>query len=250
MALTPMHTIEELWKLHHPEKGYPSGVMAVPEPINGLAFFPGGYGLWGVSKERPLPAFPVGGIMIIGHDFHSEEGYRISLAMGGERLTLPTWRNLLKILEDTGIRPERCFFTNLYMGLRAGKTTTGPFPGAKDDEFVKHCLEFLLDQIQAQRPSLVISLGMQVPPALSVISPELESWGSGRGLRHIDKVGAVKHGVTFEKIEDYKTTVVALLHPSLRHANLRHRRYGNTSGSDAELAMLRDGIAATDVLKS
>ena len=59
-----------------------------------------------------------------------------------------------------------------------------------------------------------------------------------------------KHGVTFEKIEDYKTTVVALLHPSLRHANLRHRRYGNTSGSDAELAMLRDGIAATDVLKS
>ena len=238
-----MHPAEALWSRHHPPHGYPAGVLAVPEPIPGLAFFPGGYGLWGSAAGRPLPPFPVGGVMIVGHDFHSEAGYRESLRLGGERLTLPTWSNLVKLLAAAGIAPERCFFTNLYMGLRAGTATTGPFPGATDARFVTHCQHFLLEQLDAQRPALILTLGVHVPPVVGALSPELAPWATGKGLRHLDEVGAVRTDVGFPALGAYRTTAVALIHPSLRHASLRHRRHEGLTGADAELRMLRDGMA-------
>jgi hypothetical protein len=239
-----MHPAEALWSQHHPTAGYPADVLPVPEPIRGLAFFPGGYGLWGTRPDRPLPAFPVGGIMVLGHDFHSEVGYAASHRLGGERLTLPTWRNLLLLFAAVGIAPERCFFTNLYVGLRRGAATTGRFPGADDPQFVAHCQAFLLEQLRHQRPALVLTLGVHVPPVLGALSPELAPWAAGRGLRHLDAVGPVRRGVTFPGVECVRTTAVALIHPSLRAASLRHRRYGAAIGADAELAMLRDGLAA------
>jgi hypothetical protein len=239
-----MHPAKALWARHHPLSGYPANVLPVPEPISGLAFFPGGYGLWGMKQGHPLTAFPVGGIMVLGHDFHSESGYAESRRLGGERLTLPTWSNLLKLFEAAGVMPERCFFTNLYMGLRAGTATTGVFPGANDAKFVSHCQAFFLEQLRVQRPALVLTLGVHVPPVIGVLSPELAPWAAGRGLKHLDTVGPVQTGVTFRDVVDFQTTTVALIHPSLRHASLRHRWYGDAIGVDAELAMLRDGLLA------
>lgn len=239
-----MHPVQKLWDRHHPANGYPLGVEPVPEPISGLAFFPGGYGLWGAKAGNPLPSLPVGGIMVLGHDFHSREGYDRSRGLGGELTTMPTWRNLLKLLCEGGIAAEQCVFTNLYMGLRTGAATTGPFPGATDAAFVAHCREFLVEQLRAQRPALVLTLGIHVPPVLASMAPRLSRWGKGKGLKHLDAVGALQPGVSFFGIENYSTTVVALIHPSLRHASLRHRRYGEARGADAELMLLRDGLVS------
>lgn len=239
-----MHPSETLWKRHSPTRGYPSGVVSVPEPIPGLAFFPGGYGLWGAVKGRLLPPFPMGGVMVLGHDFHSETGYQASLAAGGEPLTLPTWSNLTKLLAAVGLPPERCFFTNLYMGLREGSATTGPFPGATDRAFVGHCTDFLLEQLRVQRPALVLTLGIQVPPVVGTLSPELAPWTEKKGIKHLDAVDPVRTNVLFRGVDDFRTTVVALIHPSLRHASLRHRRYKSAEGQEAELCMLRDGMPA------
>ena len=180
--------------------------------------------------------------MVLGHDFHSESGYQASRDAGGERLTLPTWRNLLKMLAAAGIRPETCFFTNVYMGLRAGTATTGPFPGAVDRGFVAHCQTFLCEQLRVQRPALVVTLGIHVPPLIGELSPELTSWTTRKGLKHLDANGPVRSDVSFSAIDGFRTTVVALIHPSLRHASLRHRRYKQTRGAEAELQMLRDGM--------
>jgi hypothetical protein len=218
-------------------------VVPVPEPITGLAFFPGGYGLWGSRADAPLPEFPVGGVMVLGHDFHSESGYSQSRDLGGERTTLPTWQNLLKLLREVGIPEERCFFTNLYMGLRAGTATTGIFPGSTDEAFVAHCRNFLLEQLCVQRPALVLTLGIHVPPVLGALSPQLESWTTGTGLKHLDAVGPVQSGVTFERIDGFATTVVALTHTSLRHASVRHRRYAGEEKHAAEVKMLRDALS-------
>jgi hypothetical protein len=180
--------------------------------------------------------------MVLGHDFHSESGYAESRAQGGERLTLPTWQNLLKLLREVGIAEERCFFTNLYMGLRAGKATTGIFPGSKDEAFVAHCRSFLLEQLRAQRPTLVLTLGIHVPPVIASLSPQLAAWSTGAGLKHLDAVGPVQSHVTFDGIDGFATTVVALTHTSLRHASVRHRRYGGEEKHAAEVKMLHDAM--------
>ena len=238
------HPIEELWSRHAPARGYPAGVVRVPRPIPGIAFFPGGFGLWRPDVAAPLPPVPFGGTMVLGHDFHSEVGYRASLERGCESPTQPTWRVLLKLFQGVGIDPIECFFTNVYMGLRAGKATTGPFPGAGDPEFVAHCLEFLREQLAAQRPSLVITLGVNVPPLLARLSDDLSGWAENVGIKPLDSGGPVRTGVRFGGIPSFGTTVVALLHPSMRHASIRLRRYRGLAGDDAEVAMLRDALEA------
>lgn len=236
------HPVVHLWSIHHPQHGYPAGVEPVPEPIRGLAFFPGGWGLWAVRPDGALPAMPIGGTMVLGHDFHSRSGYDESFRLGGERLTLPTWRNLLAVLHDADIPPESCFFTNLYMGLRSGDKTTGIFPGAADDRFRRHCQAFLLKQLSVQRPRLIITLGMQVPPVIAELSDQLTAWVTERGIRKVDNAGAVRTNVTFRRVSDFTTTVVAMLHPSLRHASLRHRTYRGLRAAEAERALLGDAV--------
>ena len=237
-----MHPSELLWQDHAPPMGYPQGVLPVPEPIVGTSFFPGGFGLWNPPASRPLPLFPVGGVMVLGHDFHSEAGYRASLARGYESPNQPTWRNLVALLDEAGIAPRDCFFTNVYMGLRAGVLTTGPFPGARSSEFVAHCRRFLARQVEAQRPRLILTLGVYAPQVLAPLSPELLAWTEGRGLKHLDGVGPVRTHVTFAHLPDFCSTVVALTHPCLRYASVGQRRYKGSEGVEAELQMLADAL--------
>jgi hypothetical protein len=237
-----MHLAEELWRRHPPLDGYPAGVLPVREPIPGIAFFPGGYGLWRPDRSKPLPPFPVGGVMVLGHDFHSEAGYEASLARGEEAESQPTWRQLKSLLAQVNIDLGRCFFTNVYLGLRAGSATTGAFPGARDPHFVEHCVAFLAEQIAAQQPKLILTLGINVPPLLGRLAPRLEAWTRRRGLKHLDSVGPVQTDVEFQCSPVVRSTVVALTHPSLRHAGVRHRRYRGEVGHAAEIAMLRDAL--------
>jgi hypothetical protein len=236
------HPVQALWARHHPPDGYPTGVLAVREPIPGIAFFPGGYGLWRHDTSRPLPPMPIGGIMVLGHDFHSECGYEASLARGRESASQPTWRQLRNLFDVVGIDPSQCFFTNIYMGLRAGVATTGPFPGRKDQRFVEHCRRFLAEQLRVQRPSLILTLGIYVPSFLGLLSSDLSVWTQGAGLKYLDRVGPVRTGVRFELEPTLVATVVALTHPSLRDASVRHRRYGGREGNAAELEMLREAL--------
>jgi uracil-DNA glycosylase len=242
-----MHPARTLWSEHQPLGGYPAGVVPVPEPITGTAFFPGGFGLWNPSGSPSLPPFPLGGVMVLGHDFHSEAGYQDSLERGRERETQPTWLTLVWVLRRAEIPLTDCFFTNVYMGLRKGSGTTGPFPGAADKVFVAHCRKFLIRQLDVQRPSLVITLGVYAPQILASVSPQLPSWADRPGLKNIDETGPVRIGVSVSGLEGFTTTVVALVHPSLRSANLRHRRYKEAVGDAAEMLMLRDACRGAGI---
>lgn len=236
------HPVNALWDTHHPASGYPAGVIPVAEPLPGLGFFPGGFGLWGTKKGARLPPFPVHGVMVLGHDFHSEAGYLRSQQLGGEPVTMPTWRNLLPLLDDAAIDRAHCFFTNFYMGLRAGSCATGPFPGASDPEFVVHCRRFLLRQIAQQQPALILTLGLWVPALLARISPNLEGWTAVRTIRDLDAAGPVQRTVKFPGVARYSTVVAALVHPCFRQATVRHRCFEGAVGAAAELAMLQRAL--------
>ena len=242
-----MHPAKQLWNELAEHADYPPGVLRVREAIRGTAFFPGGYGLVSTNSADDLPPFPFQGVMIVGHDFHSEQGYEKSLALGGEPESQPTWRNLLWILRKADLPPDRCFFTNFFMGLRRGSITTGPFPGAVSDTFVGYCRKFLLRQVSVQMPRLILTLGIQTPYFMSELSPELSDWRGGKGLKHLDARGALQRGVTFPSLPSYTTTVVALTHPCCWHASVRYRQFQDARGADAELKMLREAIKSAGV---
>jgi len=179
--------------------------------------------------------------MVLGHDFHSESGYQASLARGWEDAKQPTWHVLTWLLEGKTIALEDCFFTNFYMGLRAGSGTTGRFPGSTDPEFVERCQQFLKQQLALQRPRLVLTLGIWVPRLLAPLAPELEDWSTTRTFRDLDRSGPLRRDVS---LFAGRCTVAALTHPSLWHVSVRHRRHDGLSGKAAELALLESAVAA------
>jgi hypothetical protein len=75
------------------------------------SFFPGGRGY----KE---PAFPEAPVMLVGHNFDTEEGFRDSVRRGAEdHLGMNTWVNLIRyFLPEAHVEEGECFFTNFYLG--------------------------------------------------------------------------------------------------------------------------------------
>jgi hypothetical protein len=243
--------IETLWAGHHQVEPYPRGVAPVPQLIEGTAFFPGGRGLW--RPNPPLVDCEVisGGFMILGHDFHSEEGYRASLARGSESMLQPTWRNLLAFLQRAAIQPEICFFTNFYMGLREGSQTTGVFPGAADRTFRGRCLDFLRVQLATYRPQVVLTLGRFVPSLIAQLTPGLAQWAGSPSLQRIDTVGPFVRDVAVDVGgAPLHTSFAALTHPSLRHLSVARRRYRDRQGDAAEHAMVADACQTIRVYES
>jgi uracil-DNA glycosylase len=187
---------------------------------------------------------PVGGVMILGHDFHSEDGFEKSLALGtevpprGAGRVGPTWDNLLRLLDEATIPRDRCFYTNAYMGL------TGRFPGSLDPGFVERCRGFLRRQLAAQRPNLILTLGAWVPAFIAPLSPDLGGWSHARSLAEVDRVGGLVARVRFDDVGMQPCNVVALTHPSLRGPNVVRRRFRELTGHEAELAMVREALGS------
>jgi uracil-DNA glycosylase len=226
--------------------GYPEGLV-YEKPFEGIAFFPGGPGVYWDCDETKSHDIPAGGIMIVGNDFGHPLPERARQSCKGESGG-PTWRPLLEILRSGGIDPGECFFTNAYMGLRDGGKQEGCSPGMADAEFVARCQRFFLDQLKIQQPGLVIALGTYVPPFLAKLAPDsLKAWDGddlSRGVlfSKIDQ-SPIIHDVMFPGVLECRPTVVSLLHPSKRHLNLRHRKYKKLQAHEAEVGLLREAHA-------
>ena len=92
-----------------------------------------------------------------------------------------------------------------------------------------------------QKPRLILALGRFVTEFIAPLSPDdLAEWRKWRKWSGLDVSGPVKRvHFDFDDTGDYTTTVVALVHPSMRRSNLRWRRYRGRTGNEAELAMLK-----------
>ena len=250
------HPVEALFAALPAFEPFPGGVVGMTERIAGTAFFPGGAGLWDTDASRSWPPMPINGVMVLGQDFHSKAGFDKSLGLGSEvqidaaglaSSKVPTWLNLIRMLREFGIPPQRCFFTNVYMGLRAADETTGRFPGSKDPAFVDRCRMFFCRQLEAQQPMLILALGAWVPRFLAPLADQLADWKALDSFRAIDQAGPVRHAVMFRGSSAPQCSVVCLTHPSLRGPNVRRRTYRSLNGVAAEQAMVEDGIRQSGV---
>jgi len=242
------HQVLDLWEKLGAVAPYPDGVVAVPEMMNGRAFFPGGIGLIREPWSTDLPRWPMHGAFILGHDFDTVSGYRKSVSRGGESPRSPTWGTVSKVLTEANIDLSKCFFTNVYMGLRERGKNSGPFPGRNDQAYVDRCLDFLSHQFAAQLPSLVVVLGA---PAFSLLAGQLDGlrdWRAATRFADIDRLGPVREGVSLG--EGHKATVVSLVHPSYRRRNVGTRCYAGACGHEAELSMLRTAARASGLVQA
>lgn len=146
-------------------------------------------------------------------------------------LGCPTWRNLIKLFNESGIDLKDCFYSNVFIGLRETTSMTGRFPGFKDKSFVQRNVEFLSFQIETMKPASELLAKLS--------KPNLDSWKSG-GALSVPSIGLQKN----IRFNEHICTCVALEHTSLRHLNVKRRSYKNNRGehhgNTAEVEMLKD----------
>ena len=213
-----MHPVEELWAdlASLPETAYPAGTVPVREHIKGTAFFAGGPGLYVEDPDGPLPPFPFGGVMFVGHNLDAEEPFYARVtsgkAHGDRRWPMRTWANLYKLLDGAHLDPRECFFTNIYVGLLAGSNPVGAYPGAKDPTFTAWCAAFLDRQIALMRPRAIVPLG-----------------GASRLY-----FGWPDREPGTATVAEHTLRYVCLAHPSMHPANVKAR-----GGVDNEIERLR-----------
>ena len=165
---------------------YPRGVVKIPQPVDGTAFFAAGPGLY--CDQPPsiagFPPFPVGKTVFVGNNLDADGPYRERLASGvahGDRChPMRTWRGLYQLLDAAELDPHDCFFTNAYVGLVEGDKPTGRFPGASDPGFSAWCEDFLRLQIVTMKPAVLATIGADAATfRLARLTPDLAEWKHG-----------------------------------------------------------------------
>lgn len=237
------HPSHELFELVQQIDAFPNGVTSIPKQLQGSSFFTAGVGLLVDKCSTQLPKFPVGGIMILAHDWGTVRDFELYEKEDEERLTNPTWRNMLPFFERVGIRTRDCFFTNFFVGLRTDKSSVGVFPGAKDPVYVMTCQRLLAKQIDRQRPRLVLVLGAYVPKLIASMSDDLKPWERFDSFKAIDRQSLASFRNVNLRGSDHEFSVASLVHPCYRQRNARNRRWKNFEGDAAEVNLVKELLA-------
>ncbi len=237
MSEAAEHPVRTFRRLLASLSEYPPGVIPVPAYLSGTAFFSAAAGLIIDNAEGLLPPFPFGGVMFVGHNLDSETAFLQRLASGeahgGPERPMLTWRNLYRLLDAARLDAQECFFTNAFVGLKAGDDPTGRFPGADDPRFRSWCRHFLEDQIEVMRPRVIATLGNDARRFVATLAPDLSGWAAIR---------SPPPRVVTTRLGGEQAALVALLHPSGYHVSLGRRRYRDLTGLRAEAALLRDAL--------
>ena len=93
-------------------------------------------------------------------------------------------------------------------------------------------------KVKETKPKIIITLGKYAPVILANLSQnDLMSWKSAKTFK--DMNDGIKFNVKFG---NHKCTCVPLVHTCLRNSNVKHRRYKQFSGNDAEVMMLKEAL--------
>lgn len=202
---------------------YPPDTTDVKKRTEKTAFFPVGNGTYNQSESDSEID-----ILVLGQDFGTDEYTRSITDGNSEDATGPTWSNMIALFNHAGITPGRCFFSNVFMGLRTTDKMTGIYPGYKDNKHKNQNLEFLRFQIATIKPRAIITLG-KVPAEMlaQCTSPELDLWNGDHLVRDV------------KLSPELSCVCVSLVHPSMRKSNIGKRTYGELQGNEAEIEMLK-----------
>ena len=227
-----------------------AGMYNATATIPGMGFFPAAWG--GADPTSAIQGRP---IMVLGQDQDNMNGLAQSVRKGHETYS-PSWRNLLVLLENAGIAPEECFFTNFIMGVRwVSDRNTGPSPALAHPTFMRACAALFLEQLHIQQPRVIITLGMIPFQLLSLVSTDLRY--RAVGIKEFEAVDArglhINANVVFDDAHRTTTTVVPICHPC-QPQNGRRRPFRHTTQYTSEAGVLKyvldtsvSGVVTADV---
>lgn len=217
----------------------------IPRQIQGSSFFPAGVGLVRAAGE-PLPKLPVGGIMVLAHDWGTVKDFERYSERDAESLSNPTWKRLLSFFDSVEIERRDCFYTNFFVGLRSGSSSVGTFPGILDEAYVAECLSLVAEQVELQKPRLMLVLGAHVPRLLARGSEQLHQWVGFDTFKTLDREDA--SFVPRVRLQDgsHQFAAVSLVHPCYRQLTARHRRWRGYNGDRAEVELVKHALLSVE----
>lgn len=221
---------------------YPIQVKSVEGMLDQTGFFPGCRGLW---QQVPSDEFP--SILVLGHDFGNIKYYDDLVAGRQVDMAGNTFKNLITLFDEAGIKLSKCFFSNVIMGLRDTTDMTGKNPGNSDKLFMGKNLEFLAYQIETIKPKLIITMGQYATKMLGSLSiKDLKAWSDFKQWGDISKDGnsLIKENVN---INNHICSCVAIEHTSVNRLNVIGKKYNRVKiyeNYDAEVRMLEDVLAS------
>ncbi len=214
---------------------FPDGIEPIPKMINDTSFFPGGIGFFDSKQVYISPE-----ILILGQDFSNVEEHKKMLDGKIKDINSQTWKRMLLLLAEAGIDPNKCFYTNAFMGLRKEGSSVGKFIGFQYPGYLRNNDEFLKFQLDIIKPKLIIVMGKFAPLVLARLSTDLKPWESIQSFNDIDERKiALMESVNFG---NHCSTCCIIVHTSYRHLNVRSRKYKEFSGDDAEIELIKDAI--------
>jgi Uracil DNA glycosylase superfamily len=174
------HPVDYFWALtlQLSPVDYPPRVKPAPYHLEGTWGFSGGSGLYR-KPGAPLPPFPFGGIMFVGSNLNSVDGWKKAEDRGDpgdpDDPKMVYWRNMRKLLQLAEVDRTEAFLTNIFsVGLMEAESATSKFPD--EPSFHRWCRDFLAEQVRVMEPRLIVALGgdaqleLQVRPG-QVIPP-------------------------------------------------------------------------------
>jgi len=216
--------------------------------IKGFSFFPGGKGTFFNSYESSDKSEKISDkdYMILGNDWSTLKNYIIDI--DPNRLepdknihTDKTGINIMELLKQADIKPEKCFFTNAILGVRtkAGSTDKPPAFEKGNEEFLSYCREFFKFQLSIQRPKAIFVLGKYPAKFLAPLNKKLNVWKNFPNFKTIDDKGKqiIKN---VQILPDLSVNFVLLMHPSCRKYNLDKREYKGKTGNNAQIKMIKE----------
>lgn len=229
------------------------GISPIVRQIPGLAFFPGGDGLWKEhGQSEPTDRNPRT-VMAVGSTFGCLDYFNklTKMSFPEENHGRDTWGRLHPFLGDI---KYRCFFTNAFPGLlNSGENIDNELrPAEFDAVYLNECRDFFSKQVELTKPKAILFLGKYSPFVIG--EDRLNDLGWSKFLNH--KLGSLRE---FKKIDEAEKSFISgirwpgvsedigialLVHPSYRHRNC-NRQGLKYPGPDPELHFLRHIMRTT-----
>ncbi len=174
----------------------------------GFAFFPYGNGL--INDEKKIST---NCIMIVGQDFGTVDYVKKQKFIDIGELKNPTMNNLNK---ELGEYSKKCFFTNLFMGLRNDAKMIGCNPAlkAKENDYLNFCYDFFKQQVAYIKPKAIVVLG-RVPYEFICKREQSNFKAFASFTKYFEKYTETK----FNNIP-----IICIPHPSMWNSNLKNNR--------------------------